>query len=489
MATTPLPDSIQYNNTGRLHQGQPGNGMAPAPLPDSIPHAHVIGGPGVNFFGQPMSNSNIIESTSQCPYVGTQTLQSTQFQCDENRLTRPIPRNFSTPSSALRQPCNGREFSYQTKTSIASHFGSGRDLSAQFARVAPTSEIASAAHQRRATQYGTPLHTPDERIYNFQGTPNSQLPDRPQAFTPTSHGLQNNVIQFGIPVIERNTNCKEWAIRRSISGESPKCAGVIYKNGRYESCARYIKESADLSIPAPSFYGTSEIGYSKSFQIYWFCPTSSKACVASNHVVHLQGGRPPPLPNVWPVEMGTKLSMLEANSLADAGFVLVNRFTEDIARRALDREHSENIRSPNQSSADPSRRPIWRAGKRVNRRTLTDSGCSRRNEGLRMCAQVRIVDSNPEIASFSFQLATVSTTTNKPVQYIVTISEMPSCTCAFLVNSVSANKAGHFFKTCKHMYHVYHKVLGLPLDDDRPHQATLSRADVQDIIQAWMPAL
>lgn len=273
-----------------------------------------------------------------------------------------------------------------------------------------------------------------------------------------------------------------WAIRRSLAGENPRCAGVVYRDGRWATCGKFIKDSVQSSQAGPSFYGVSEVRFKRCFQSFWFCRDSSHGCVASDHVIHLKGGKPPALPEIWPVDLGTSLTTIEASALGTNGFVLV----EDpiIPDRRPESGYDFPL-PPNHSPLDPQKRPPRRAGKKVNRRTLTESGIPRRNAGLQMIANVRILEQNVGQSSYSFQLHTISTTTNRPVTYEITISETPSCTCAFFVNSVSDTKPGHFFMTCKHMYHVYHKVLRVPVHDERPHQATLSRAEVDEMMRSW----
>ena len=83
-ASTILPQPDRTNNSAMMNRRESGHGMAPAPLLDSIPHTQGIRVPGSNSFGQPIFNVNIIESSSECPYVETQIFQSTQFQSDKN---------------------------------------------------------------------------------------------------------------------------------------------------------------------------------------------------------------------------------------------------------------------------------------------------------------------------------------------------------------------------------------------------------------------
>ena len=191
--------------------------------------------------------------------------------------------------------------------------------------------------------------------------------------------------------------------------------------------------------------------------------------MASDHVIHLKRGRPSTLPNIWPVEMGTSLSTIEASALGTKGFVLVeDPIIPNTMLKGLWNDY-DFLLTPNHSLIDPKKRPPRRAGKRVNRRTLMESGLSKRNAGLHMNADVRIVEQNVEHSSYSLQLHTHLTTSIKPVTYEITISKTPACTCAFFVNSVLDTKLGHFFMTCKHMYHVYNKDLQMPLHDERPH--------------------
>ena len=218
--------------------------------------------------------------------------------------------------------------------------------------------------------------------------------------------------------------------------------------------------------------------YKRTFQVYWFCANSAAGCVTSDHVLHLKGGKPPSLPRVWPVDVGTRLSDREIVALSKSGFIFIGNYH---GIEPSTPQSAQSIRD-GQSYRDPKRRPPRRGGKKVNRRTMTEAGESRREAGLRMSARVSILNISVEHSSIAFQLHTISTTTNKPVNYIITICETPGCTCEFFVNSVSDSKPGHYFTTCKHMYHIYNKVLGLSLTDERPHQATLSTAEVQDMM-------
>ncbi|KAG0596693.1 hypothetical protein M758_UG276900 [Ceratodon purpureus] len=296
------------------------------------------------------------------------------------------------------------------------------------------------------------------------------------------------VTQFDKRVVESQIDHKQWAIWRSLPGENPRCSAIIARNGRWGQCGQPIKENPNLSVPSPCFFGTSEVGYKKCFQSYWFCSNSSAGCASTEQVMHLKGGIPPELPRVWPVEFGTKLTQLEADVLGNKGFLLVENVSANIVSQATrNKAHFEFTKPVGQSPLDPRKRPLRRAGKRVHRRSVTDPGESRRQAGLDMITVVCMVDHNVDDSSYRFQLNTISSTMNKPVQYMITISENPACTCPFFLESVSHSKPGHFFRTCKHMYHVYNKVLGLPLDDERPHQATLSRAEVEDILRFWKP--
>ena len=310
----------------------------------------------------------------------------------------------------------------------------------------------------------------------------------PRAYPDPRHGgAPQQAFQFGLPVIEKDTDHKDWAIRRCLPNENPRCAAVIYRNGQWETCGRDVKALPHASHAAPSFYGTMEQRYKKSFQVYWFCGASVRGCVASNHVQLLRGGKPPPIPRIWPVETGTKLSTEEAAKLGSAGFALVESpGNHGVGQGSRTQQyHTEQNTQAKPSTHDPSRRPARRCGKKVNRRSLTDAGESRRKEGLMMTAQVRLLDEDPASGSYRFNLHTISRTFNKPVSYVVTISDTPGCNCQFFVSSVADSKNGYYFMTCKHMYHVYNVVLGLPLEDERPHQATLSRLEVDDIMRNW----
>ncbi|KAG0594084.1 hypothetical protein M758_UG046300 [Ceratodon purpureus] len=186
---------------------------------------------------------------------------------------------------------------------------------------------------------------------------------------------------------------------------------------------------------------------------------------------------------MWPVDTGTKLTMFESNELAGAGFVLVKIDPRKL--KVLQHYRGQHIVDDSMTincGNDRSRRPIRRAGKRVNRRSLTETRESRREAGMRMTAQVRLVENNFQASCYKFQLYTISTTTNKPLTYVVTISEFPACICQFFIKSVADPKLGLFYMTCKHMYHIYNKVLGLPISDNRPYQPSLNKGDVEDIV-------
>ena len=324
----------------------------------------------------------------------------------------------------------------------------------------------------------------------MQRSDGTRVPRQPQyqpAVPDPTHGRQlSQAFQFGLPIVEKETDHKNWAIRRCLPNENPRCAAVIRRNGQWEMCGRNIKALPDASNAAPSFYGTMEQGYKKSFQIYWFCGASVRGCVSTDHVQMLRGGKPPPLPRVWPVETGTMLSAEEANSLGRGGFALVEKYGDPLVGQGdrSQRYHTDVSTPAKSSPQDPLKRPSRRCGKKVNRRSLTVAGETRRKEGLMMTAQVQLLSEDPATGTYRFGLNTISRTFNKPVCYIVTISDTPACNCPFFVSSVADSKNGYYFMTCKHMYHVYNVVLGLPLEDERPHQATLSREEVDEIMRS-----
>ena len=293
-------------------------------------------------------------------------------------------------------------------------------------------------------------------------------------------------LQFGMPVYEMDTDHKLWAIRRCLPHESPRCSAMVFRNGRWETCGRNIKPDVDSSYAAPCFYGCSEFRYKKSFQNFWFCATSARECVSSDHVQLLKGGKPPPLPTIWPVESGTKLTTAKADSLGTAGFTLVHKAASpDGIAGSSRRCPDDNRRATRQTPKESTKRPLLRNGRRVIRRSMKEVGEARRKEGLLMRTQVQLIEQDDGNCTYRFSLHTVSRTLNKLVTYTISISEFPSCTCDYFVGSISDTKAGHFFSTCEHMYHIYNVYLGLPLTDDRPHQATLSKSEVEDIITTW----
>lgn len=171
------------------------------------------------------------------------------------------------------------------------------------------------------------------------------------------------------------------------------------------------------------------------------------------------------------MDKGTTLSVDEIKKLQQGGFVLQG-ITEEISTRQSKRVHIAN--------AGGKARPEFRDGQKViYRKTVTKEMQDRIDSSITMdCVVVHtnVVQNREHV---EFIIATAGSE-RRGCHYTVTVSIFPSCTCEDFIRR--ACRVDRYFP-CKHIYHVFLKILGLDLENHKlVHQAALTKEELHDAL-------
>ena len=179
----------------------------------------------------------------------------------------------------------------------------------------------------------------------------------------------------------------------------------------------------------------------------WFCPDSV------DHTWQVTSSitqAPARVPQVWPVEEGTNITLKEIEMLENAGFKL---------EKAQEREEGRESR--------------YRTG-------VSEAANRRINSAVSMEATVvqhKVIKANQHEL---FQLQT-ATSQLKDMVYDVHISKKPCCSCPDFVQRMAQ---GQSYVACKHIYYILVRVFGMDVNHNLCiHQANLSNEDLYRIFQ------
>jgi len=173
---------------------------------------------------------------------------------------------------------------------------------------------------------------------------------------------------------------------------------------------------------------------------FFFCNDDIERCVKGTRRKWVQ--HRPDVPDVWPVLIGTKLTLQEVLALEEGGFQLQQR--EDVSPRRLFGD-SSNVASsmaelPTPAQAD--QYPTLRFGKKI-RRTNNGPCVQQRNKwesALNVDGQITSVTMIPH-PGIGCIILFQSRKKAKTEEYRITISTFPSCTCPDFVE-MSARALG-----------------------------------------------
>jgi hypothetical protein len=118
-------------------------------------------------------------------------------------------------------------------------------------------------------------------------------------------------------------NPSAWRIERIRGSSLCLCKGQLSNRHCNAKIAKYKKPTA-----TPMFTGIHKMFKCKGTEEkqFWFCPNDVNGCVStrSRWILHY-----PPIPDIWPVKVGTNLSQVEVEGLEAAGFKFDYREREE----------------------------------------------------------------------------------------------------------------------------------------------------------------
>ena len=145
-------------------------------------------------------------------------------------------------------------------------------------------------------------------------------------------------------ILETDVKKEQWALRRTPIQCQRKCFGMVGRKG----CSN-ILVSRDVGLVAPSFWSERVYQDKTIAQMLWFC---------NNDVLHTQKSKKqvkqsPLPPSIWPVNIGTNITMEEQASLEHAGFTIMKKDSDPA---------TPHIRPSYAAAESSSRKRKWRHG-------------------------------------------------------------------------------------------------------------------------------
>ncbi|KAL3688100.1 hypothetical protein R1sor_014409 [Riccia sorocarpa] len=265
----------------------------------------------------------------------------------------------------------------------------------------------------------------------------------------------NEVMQHGQAIKEQIVDKRFWHLSRINQGGHPSCnAAMVGRNAPKAFCKTRIKSSGlsihGMPVVAPSFVGYTRFNGVERQNQFWFCP--KMACIKSKGTNACRF-QMPQVPDVMPVQLGTKITQAECDFLTVNGFVLVHRIPST-TQHAQDFPSNVDIRInvdlyAQKIQSVPS---IFRFGSRgiktCRRKTTTSNECMKRLQSARtttmlMTGQWEVREGNGY--GKMFQISTHLGADMK--RYIVQLCCFSTCSCEdFLLTQMKT------FTPCKHIY-------------------------------------
>ena len=335
----------------------------------------------------------------------------------------------------------------------------------------------SMSHPVKRTRYGgsgfVPV-VPETQPQSVLGT--SALQERGETVPPKPHTKV---------VLETACNEKQWHIAR-LPKTSAKACFAQQATTMKKCVARIVQDNK--STAAPTYTGMMR-NYKKTMvqMQFFFCNNDIERCVKGTIRKWVQSK--PPVPQIWPVQLGTNLTQQEVLALEHAGFRLAVQ--PSLPPHALFREFTPGLLNFNDYPCPefPDEYPKRRFGKSIRRITNapTTKQSNMQASALFVKGKVLQVTMLPSPALGSI-VKLESRQTSKASQYLITIGQFPSCDCPFFkdMSSKSLGKRGQWVN-CKHMYFVFTQVCDLKQDVDKfIHAPSFSYNEIKHVLEVLL---
>ena len=284
-------------------------------------------------------------------------------------------------------------------------------------------------------------------------------------------------------VEESDCDASQWHIARLQKTSKKKCFAKQARTGR--TCSEMIVHLGK-STPAPTYTGMLHIRRQLKDKVmeFFHYMDDIERCVKGTNQKWVVGTQTP-VPSMWPVLRGTKLTKGEILRLEQAGFELAKR--REISLRRLFGHSGSN-------SADVAALPTPLAPDAFP--TLRDGRCIRRlPEGKVSVKQRNRWESAAILDARISQVTPIPYPVNggivllhckkaqRTIEYRLTIGTTPDCSCEdFKDMFVRTKKRGAWYY-CKHLYYIFRVLCQFQLADDHfVHAPTFSFNKVKKVI-------
>ena len=320
-----------------------------------------------------------------------------------------------------------------------------------------------------------PVTTPDSPIAADEDQPQLPTQDAPQ-----------QVDRYHVTAVEETLcNPAQWHIAR-LPKTSAKACFALQAITKKKCVARSVQDGK--STVAPTYSGLMDNYRKKRLdpREFFFCRDNIERCVKGTRrrwVVSV-----PPIPEVWPVKLGTNLTCKEILSLENAGFRLPQR--KELTPSQLFQDHPLPLDLASYTTPEfPDEFPTRRSGKLIRRNNKAPSTKHANNcaSALSLNGKVQKLCMLPAPA-FGCIVTLDSGTPPKVQQYYLTISHLPACTCPNFkeMATQAIGKRGQW-ANCKHLYYLFTVVCGLDSDSDTfIHAASFSFNEVKRVLEGGL---
>ena len=217
---------------------------------------------------------------------------------------------------------------------------------------------------------------------------------------------------------------------------------------------------------------------------FFHCMDDIERCVKGTSQKWVVGTRPP-VPNVWPVLRGTKLTKGEILRLEQAGFQLEER--RKISPRRLFRHSRSDIAEVvvGPTPEAPDAFPTLRDGRHIRRLPADKVSVKQRNHwesAAILDARMNQVTPIPYLVNGGIVLLHCKKV-QRTTEYRLTIGTTPDCSCEdFKDMFVRTKKRGAWYY-CKHLYYIFCVLCEFHVEDDHfVHAPTSSFNEVKKVM-------
>ena len=289
-------------------------------------------------------------------------------------------------------------------------------------------------------------------------------------------------VQHTTSVLETNCNESMWHIARLKRGSGRKCQALQAQTNR--KCDSRVA-SGSTGTPAPTFSGKKTEYHTKKIveAEFWFCADDVNRCVKGNKKPWMSGW--PPVPTTWPVKMGTNLTRQEVAALEDAGFQLQQRGTMSPRRQFQSSADMPLLRSDFPVPDHPDHHLTLRNNYSIRRNPDAPTAEHRNKWDSAALMNGCFVTGVTAIPYPGFGCV-VSLDTGKNNVYLITLCDLPSCTCPDFLKMISAalGKRGQWVN-CKHIYYIFRYVCKMDYKEDTfLHAPSFSYNEVLNVLES-----